>query len=60
MSTGNDITQLAAQLAQLIQTLAEHHEPIAPAAARAMPERTLLTQKKQQTDWGSAGRSCSS
>src|SRR3982075_449499 len=47
MSTADGIAQLAAQLAQLVQTLAEqNHQPIETAAARAMPERTLLTAEE--------------
>lgn len=44
MATANDITQLAATLAQLAQTLAERDEPAPePTPLRALPERVLLT-----------------
>jgi excisionase family DNA binding protein len=47
MSNVDGIAQLAAQLAQLVQTLAEqNHQPIETAAARAVPERTLLTAEE--------------
>jgi excisionase family DNA binding protein len=47
MATANDITQLAATLAQLAQTLAEQgHEPTEPTAPRSIPERVLLTAEE--------------
>jgi excisionase family DNA binding protein len=48
MATANGITQLAAQLAQLAQTLAEQsHEPTAPQhPAHSTPERVLLTAEE--------------
>lgn len=44
MATANDLTQLAATLAQLAHTLAEREpEPEPPPATRLLPERVLLT-----------------
>jgi excisionase family DNA binding protein len=47
MATAQDLTQLAAQLAHLAQTLAtQSQEPTPPPNVRAMPERVLLTAEE--------------
>jgi excisionase family DNA binding protein len=47
MATANEITQLAATLAQLAQTLAEQgREPVEQTATRPIPERVLLTAEE--------------
>jgi excisionase family DNA binding protein len=43
MATAQELNQLAAILAQLAQTLADHETEPAPPPVRAMPERALLT-----------------
>lgn len=46
MATANDLTQLAATLAQLAQSLADREPEPEPTPIRQMPERVMLTTEE--------------